>query len=366
MIDVKLKLKPGHATERAWMSPSPLKTLFWNITYACNYRCPICFTDSGVESRRELSTEEALAAADKICEAGVKDVIISGGEPFLRTDLIDVLERLGQNGVTARIATNGSMITDDNLSALRSRTLTKSFQVSLDTTDPEFYARFHGVSPEKHQTVCSNINRIRDHGFHTTVSVRLTPETLDGIPRLLDRALDCDWATVTIHWPVHTNRIVNAYPQDADFLSLIQPALEHFIRLPRKWLVETYIPWAEFHPAMRRLEKRIRIIHRGCRAGRDRLTLNPDGRLSPCVTLDVPEAEVGRIGRDDLRRVFQQASLCRFLKHPEPVGFCRECAHLPRCGAGCRAAAWVLTGSMEGSDASCPIWKARNARREIS
>jgi len=364
MIDVKLKLKPGHTSERSWMDPSPLKTLFWNFTYACNYQCPICFTDSGAESRKELSAMEALSAADKIHEAGVKDVIVSGGEPFLRRDLIDVLERLGQHGISARIATNGSLITDENLAALGSRTLTKSFQVSLDTTDPELYARFHGTSPEIYQTICSNIRRIQDHGFHTTVSVRLTPETLNGIPALLDQAVECDWATVTIHWPIHTNRILNAYPQDADFLSLIRPALEYFTRLPRKWLIETYIPWAEFHPVMRRLEKNIRIVHRGCRAGRDRLTINPGGRLSPCVTLDIPEAEVGHIQRDDLQEVFQQAPFCMFLKHPEPSGLCRECAHLARCGAGCRAAAWALTGSLKGSDGSCPIWKARKAGGE--
>lgn len=364
MIDVKLKLRPGHTTERAWMDPSPLKTLFWNYTYRCNYRCPICFTDSGTEDREELSSAEALAAVDKIHAAGVKNVIVSGGEPFMRQDLIAVLERLKYHGITTRIATNGSLITDEILSALRTRTLTQSFQVSLDTIDPEGYARFHGTSSDGFQTVMSNILRIQEHGFHTTVSVRLTPETIAGIPALLDRAFEEDWATVTIHWPVHSNRILNAYPQDADFLSLIQPALDHFTRLPRKWLVETYIPWAEFHPVMKSLGKHIRIVHRGCRAGRDRLTINPNGRLSPCVTLDIPEAEVGNIRWDTLQDAFQQAPLCAFMKRPEPSGTCRECAHLARCGAGCRAAAWFLTGNLEGDDRSCPVWIARNASVE--
>jgi len=38
MLDIKLKLRPGHTSERAWLEPSPLRQLFWNITYACNYR----------------------------------------------------------------------------------------------------------------------------------------------------------------------------------------------------------------------------------------------------------------------------------------------------------------------------------------
>jgi len=54
MLDVKLKIEPGHASERIWMAPSPLKTLFWNITYACNYRCGVCFTASGSRKNDEI------------------------------------------------------------------------------------------------------------------------------------------------------------------------------------------------------------------------------------------------------------------------------------------------------------------------
>jgi len=91
MLDIKLKLKPGHTGERAWMEPSPLRTLFWNVTYACNYGCPICFTDGGSAHPDELTTGEALEAVQKASEAGVGDILISGGEPFQRKDLLEEL-----------------------------------------------------------------------------------------------------------------------------------------------------------------------------------------------------------------------------------------------------------------------------------
>jgi MoaA/NifB/PqqE/SkfB family radical SAM enzyme len=84
MLDIKLKLKPGHTSERAWMEPSALKTLFWNVTYACSYRCPICFTDGGRAHPEELTTAEALEVVEKAHKAGVRDILISGGEPFER------------------------------------------------------------------------------------------------------------------------------------------------------------------------------------------------------------------------------------------------------------------------------------------
>jgi radical SAM protein with 4Fe4S-binding SPASM domain len=361
MLDIKLKLRPGHTTERSWMEPSPLRQLFWNVTYACNFACPVCFTDAGEPQPDELSTDEALEVAQRAGEAGVKDIIISGGEPFMRTDLPDILARMAQLNVTARIASNGSLLTDDVLSRLKDETLTRSFQISLDTLDPKLYARIHGTDASTFHTALRALARIKDHGFHTTVSVRLTPETLPGIPSLIDRASAEGWATVTVHCPVHTRRTSSVFPQDADVFGLLEPALNHFAGLSERWLIETYIPWAQYHPVMRRLARNVRLVHRGCRAGRDRLTINPTGLLSPCVCMDVPEAHVGNVRTDALVDVFRDSPICQMLRRPQEYGICTECGNVDICGGGCRSAALVLTGRIDGQDESCPVWQRRSA-----
>ena len=361
MLDLKLKLRPGHTSDRNWMEPSPLRTLFWNVTYACNFRCPICFTDAGVPPPGELTTEESLAAVREIEESGIRDVLISGGEPLMRPDLVTILTALAEAGITVRIASNGSLLDDDVLGALRRETLTKSFQVSLDSIDPEIYSRIHGTPPATFATVLGNLKRIQAHGFHTTVSVRVTPETLPGIPRLLDMAGREDWATVTLHIPVHTNRVSGAFPQDEDIIGLLNPALEHFVRLPQRWLIETYIPWVQYHPLMVRLGRRIRIVHRGCRAGRDRLTIHPTGWVSPCICLDVAPAHLGNVRRNRLLEMFENSTLCQILRHPEEHGICADCPRVAICGGGCRAAALALSGRLDGPDSSCPVWKKRKA-----
>jgi len=132
VLDIKLKLRPGHTSERAWLAPSPLRQLFWNVTYACNYRCPICFTDAGTRQEDELTTAEAVGLVRRAHEAGIEDIIISGGEPFMRGDIVTVLAEMGRMGMTARIATNGSLVSDELLARLREETLTKSFQISLE------------------------------------------------------------------------------------------------------------------------------------------------------------------------------------------------------------------------------------------
>ena len=359
MLDIKLKLRPGHTSERQWLEPSPLRQLFWNVTYDCNYACKICFTDAGERNPDELTTREAKDVVRRACQAGVRDIIISGGEPFMREDMVEILAYMGQMGITARIATNGSLLTDELLKRLCSDTLTRSFQVSLDTADPHLYGALHGTSPGALDLVLGALQRVKEYGFHPTVSVRATPETLPGIPQLLDLACAEGWATVTVHCPVHVRRTEGAFPQDADMLSLLAPVLDHFVSLPERWLVETYIPWAPYHPVMEELGRRIRIVHRGCRAGRDRLTINPAGDLSPCVCMDVPEAYVGNVRRDDLLDVFHNSDLCNRMRQPHEHGICTECPLVSTCGGGCRAAAFALIGRLDGQDKSCPVWQRR-------
>jgi radical SAM protein with 4Fe4S-binding SPASM domain len=359
LLDIKLKIRPGHTGERNWMDPSPLRTLFWNVTYACNFRCPVCFTDAGTPASDELTTEEALAVIRKAGRSGIRDVLISGGEPFMRPDLITILSSLAESNISARIASNGSLLDDHLLGEISRRTLTKSFQISLDTIEPALYAKLHGTSPNLLETVLGNLRRIQAHGFHTTVSSRLMPETLPGIPRLLDMADREGWATVTIHIPVHSNRISGAYGQDEDVLGLLAPTLEHFMRLPQRWLIETYIPWAQYHPLMTRAGKSVCIVHRGCRAGRDRLTINPTGQISPCVCLDVPAATIGNVRQSELLDLFTTSPLCRMIRQPAEHGICPDCPVVAECGGGCRAAALALSGRLDAPDSSCPVWTKR-------
>lgn len=360
MLDLKLKFKPGHTNPRDWMAPAALKQLCWNVTYACNYRCGICFTDAGRPAAGELTTAEAQHMLRGAAAAGVRDVIISGGEPFARADLIDLLRFMAGLGLTARIATNGSLLTEAQLAALRRDTKVKSFQVSLDTLDPGAYARVHGVPETLLPQALTNLALMQQYGFHTTVSARATPDTLPGLTALLERAAAEHWATLTIHCPVPTRRTRQGFSEDTDLLTLLEPALEHFARLPGAWLVETYIPWAPYHPVMQRLTTRIGVVHRGCAAGRDRLTVNPCGDISPCVCLDTASAYVGNVRQHDLAKVFAESALCRMLRSPQAFGICADCRHVASCGGGCRAAAVAVTGRLDGRDPGCPLSRARH------
>ncbi|UCC38334.1 MAG: radical SAM protein [Candidatus Aminicenantes bacterium] len=367
MLDVKLKLIPGHTSERVWMAASPLRTLFWNATYACNYHCSICFANADTPSSEELTTREAMEMFTNAQREGVKNLIISGGEPFMRKDIVSILSHTAKLGLEARIASNGSLLSEEILKQLKNETLTKSFQISLDTLDPGLYSKFHGVSSDTLKDVLNSLRTIKAYDFHTTVSARLTPQTLPTIPQLLDRACDEGWATVTIHIPLLTGRNGEAFPQNSDFLTLLEPAFEHFLALPKRWLTEMFIPWAQYHRLVKRLRKKIKVVYAGCRAGRDRLTINPCGDISLCVCFDVPEFYLGNIRRDNLNDIFHGSRMCDMMRHPHKYDICGDCPNVMTCGGGCRVAAYAVTGRIDGRDGSCLMYNhGENRRSKVS
>lgn len=78
------------------------------VTGKCNFKCSHCWADLHKEER---SLEDLKLAVDKFQEIGIKHITISGGEPFLRSDLIELVEYIKTKGFHLSIFTNASLIT---------------------------------------------------------------------------------------------------------------------------------------------------------------------------------------------------------------------------------------------------------------
>ena len=83
------------------------KAVIWDVTYDCNMSCPHCLTDSGLKARGELDTRAAFRLIDVLSAAKVLYLSLSGGEPLLRKDILDLLRRIAGTGMRVDIATNG-------------------------------------------------------------------------------------------------------------------------------------------------------------------------------------------------------------------------------------------------------------------
>ena len=99
----------------------PPTHLTLDITYICNLKCEMCpqaidfeKDDSNLlkqfKSRKELTTDQILRLIDEAADYGVRVFAITGGEPFLRKDILPLIERVKQRRMDCQILTNGMLI----------------------------------------------------------------------------------------------------------------------------------------------------------------------------------------------------------------------------------------------------------------
>jgi len=92
----------------------PLLVTF-QVTLRCNSACGYCDLPLN-QGRYELSREEILSIFGNLHAEGIRFVLLQGGEPLLRPDLLDVLENLTLLGLHVSLTTNGTRLTKDLVS----------------------------------------------------------------------------------------------------------------------------------------------------------------------------------------------------------------------------------------------------------
>lgn len=99
--------------------PNDSGRALWEITNQCNYTCKYCiFSSNSKKDLRELSTAECIKVIDELYDKNFKYIKVTGGEPFLRKDIINILTYMCQKGMHVDISTNGSSLTGNIINKL--------------------------------------------------------------------------------------------------------------------------------------------------------------------------------------------------------------------------------------------------------
>lgn len=90
------------------------------VTNKCNLRCKHCCFDAGESHQKEMTTTQIKQIIDEITDMGIVCLDFSGGEPFLREDIIELIEYAYRSGIKSiSVATNTLSITDEQIKALK-------------------------------------------------------------------------------------------------------------------------------------------------------------------------------------------------------------------------------------------------------
>lgn len=138
---------------------SILFLILW-VTNKCNQRCKMCdqWKTDPVTFSQELSTEEWYFVIDSAARMHTKITVISGGEPFLRPDIFQILGRIREKGMACHLCTNGTLLNRSAIEKLKSSPPT-SITISLDSHRAEIHNELRGV--DCFDTIVEGIHLLR-------------------------------------------------------------------------------------------------------------------------------------------------------------------------------------------------------------
>lgn len=118
--------------------------VIWEVTNTCNYGCRYCiFSSTSRQQKDELNTAKIFETIGALSENGFTHVKITGGEPFTRPDIMDILRHCCAAGLKTDISTNASLVTKEIAEELETIGL-DMVHVSLDGSTQEMQEAVRG------------------------------------------------------------------------------------------------------------------------------------------------------------------------------------------------------------------------------
>ena len=155
----------------------PVGSRLWLYTnFDCNLRCSYCCVRSSPKApRRELGLARVRQIAKEAAELVVKEIFVTGGEPFLLADIGEILTACATAARTT-VLTNGMLFSGRRLQTLRSLPRDRlTLQISLDSATPDQHDRNRGKGTW--MRAWNGIERARAEGFRVRLAATVSSDS---------------------------------------------------------------------------------------------------------------------------------------------------------------------------------------------
>ncbi|MBI2911642.1 MAG: radical SAM protein [Chloroflexi bacterium] len=342
----------------------------WTTSRRCNLHCIHCYSDSrDREYPEELSYEEARALLKDLASFGVPALLLSGGEPLMRPDLLDLAGFGRDLGLRLTLSTNGTMITRETAQAIKDAGFTY-VGISLDGIGAE-HDRFRGTRGAFEATL-AGIRHCRAVEQRVGLRLTLTNRTVGQLAALFELAEREGIQRICFYHLVPSGRgrrISNASlaPEAARMAvgHIFAQALDYARRgLDIEILtVDNHADapfltlWAESRLDREHAEQTTRLLARngGNRSGSAIAHVDNLGNVHPDqFSWSVRLGSVRQRPFSDIWADESQPMLAA-LRQRQPLlpERCRQCRFLGMCNGNLRARALSYTGDLWGFDPGC-------------
>lgn len=164
--------------------------VIWNLLRRCNLTCKHCYsTSADSDFRGELETAEILRGIDDLRAAGVRVLILSGGEPLMHPDLFEIAAHARQAGMFVALSSNGTLIDEGNIQRVAEARF-DYVGISLDGLR-ETHDRFR-QKQGSFDAALAAMRLCREADIRVGMRTTLTEENAAQLPALLDLMRELD------------------------------------------------------------------------------------------------------------------------------------------------------------------------------
>ncbi len=310
----------------------PPRYVLWDCTRRCNLHCLHCGA-TGESYAEELTTAQICSVVEQLAALRVEMFAVTGGEPLLRPDLLEVLSYAGQRGMKTGIATNGFLL-NAKMAQRMATARVHSVQVSLDGLE-DLHTAIRGHSGSFVRAV-NAVQSLQQAGVPLlSVATTVTPYNLEALGALYSRLemLRVKMWRLSVIMPIG-----RALENPGELTPAQLIALLEFIKTHDSPRLRVYL--AENLPYLGPWEKRLRHAPLICPVGFTACCIGVDGHVRGCPELDdTEENREGSILEQPFAQIWQQG----FGRYRErrilmEDRACTTCKDRRLCWGGC----WVM------------------------
>lgn len=320
-------------------------TINWAVTNRCNFKCRHCY--SRTDPSEELDGKTLFACIDKLVSFGVLSINFGGGEPLLRSDLLEIAAYASLKGLRVSMNSNGYLIDHEKVLELKQSGFSK-VGISIDSHLPEVHDNFRGIKGS-YQKAVSAVSHLRQAGLKVSLSTVICRINHNAIEELVTFAGEQGVHQLNFH-NFKCSGLGYSNKDDLDLSSEEWKEFYLAAMQARHKISGLEISLDDPIIASLGLGAQTESLVKGSVCGKLSLNIKTNGEITPCGFIPIT---IGNVVTDDLKEMWFNSPVLAKLRNKVPAGKCSNCKSYEDCLGGCSARALALTGDFNNPDPHC-------------
>lgn len=306
-------------------------------TKVCNERCPtFCYFGDRLNTRgTAFPTEHISDFVDNLCEAGVFQLVILGGEPFFYHPLPLLLEKAGSRQFVISLSTNGTHWRADVIDLVLEFDV--HLNVSFHSHKPEVHDAIVGRPGAFHRTLCT-IERLAKAGKPPHISVVLTKANADRIADTIDFLCELGVRSLSLLHTQNTGYARKNRHNLLEFSAYVRAAKVAVSRADERDIAlqaTTNYPFLVVDGMTFNIGSGLGHILYGHPDGRRVLYVLDDGSIVGTLYQDLSRPQsLGNVTRDDIGAIWRGNGTLEKIRTRGVNVACLDCVHFAYCRGG--------------------------------